>query len=747
MNKKTNKSKSSPKISIGKRILFSLFLFLTALIILLFVEGILRLANYGEDLRLFISAPEKLSNYYRCNPDIGKRYFYKQITVPDVPKDLFLKEKPENCYRIFVLGGSTTAGFPYGNNLMFSRILWRRLQDAFPKKRIEVVNTAMAAVNSYTLLDFTDEILKYEPDLFLIYAGHNEFYGALGVASLESIGQNRWVIKTYLKMEHLRLFRLLRNIVSGITTKFKQNKSIQHEDLTATLMERIVSEQSIPIGSKLYRQGKKQFRNNLEEILQLASRANVPVVLSELISNIGDQKPFLSVESDTFPPAKQVYKKAQELENLGNYDEARRLYFRAKDLDALRFRATEDFNNIIHEAAAKYKAKVVGMKQIFEKESSNGIIGNRLMLEHLHPNLNGHFLIADGFFQTLMSEGFISPKWDSRNIKNTSAYKKNWGMTVLDTAYGNLSIRWLKGGWPFQPKEFNNTSLKNYIPKNRIDSVALKVLVNKEIGLEVGHLNLANYYKDHKEYEKAYQEYRALMYTIPHEIMFYEGAAQMLLKLNKEKEAISILEESMRIRKNNFAVKRLARLYLRDGNISKSISYCAKAETDLLSDQDYLNTLAHTYIVSGQFENFNKVLKQIHTLKTASLKSFEYKNSAKTLNLAEQYNYVSVTLIKEKDFQSALILLNQSLDIKETALANKWVGQIFLFQKEFNRALPYLERAKNMGLKDGDLLYNLAAASYYLDKKQKAVLYLKELKQAKPEHPDPAGLRDKLDLD
>jgi len=87
---------------------------------------------------------------------------------------------------------------------MFSRILNQRLSDAFPEKQIEIVNTATAAINSYALLDFMDEILEKQPDAILIYAGHNEFYGALGVASTETLGKFRPLIKLYLKfyLEH-----------------------------------------------------------------------------------------------------------------------------------------------------------------------------------------------------------------------------------------------------------------------------------------------------------------------------------------------------------------------------------------------------------------------------------------------------------------------------------------------------------------------------------------------------------------
>ena len=736
----------SPQISLGKRIVFSLFLFLIAAGILILTEGILRLFNYEGNLHLFVSGSKEYSDYYRCNPGIGKRYFYRQAVVPGPQKDFFLKEKPENGYRIFVLGGSTAAGFPYGNNLMFSRILMYRLQDTFPEKRIEVENIAMSAINSYTLLDFTDEILEYKPDLIIIYAGHNEYYGALGVGSLESIGHNRFLIKIYMKTQHLRLFRLLRKLINRVMSAFGKNDASNPEDLTATLMERTASEQVIPLESELYELGKEQFRSNLDEILRKAGQANVPVVLSELVSNVGDQPPFRSVQKDSFPPAEQVYQEAQQLEARGDYKKAKQLYLRAKDLDALRFRATEELNAIIHELSLKYNVPVVPMRQIFEKHSPHGIVGNELIIDHLHPNMDGYFLIADGFFQTLREGEYISTKWDSNRIESSNAYKKNWGMTALDTIYGTLRTRWLKSGWPFQPKELPNKGLENYTPKSKVDSVVLQVLMIRKTSTVAGHMYLANYYRNQKEYQKAYNECRALIYTIPQEGTFYEGAAEMLFKLNKEQEALIILEELLRFRKNDFAIKHLARLHLQQGNVNKALYYLSEADSTLTKDKEFLNTLAHAYIASGQFDQFRKALEHIYSMNAGSLQPFPYHLPAETHDLAQQYNSASTEFLKEKNLSVAFLLLNQSLGIEETAFASKWIGQILVHQREFDKSLPYLQKAEAMGLKDPDLYYNLAVANYYTDKKNTAVRYLNTLKQIKPEHPDPYVLRDKLKL-
>ncbi len=89
-----------------------------------------------------------------------------------------------------------------------------RLVTLFPDRNFEVVNLGMTAVNSYTMLDFTREILEYELDLILIYCGHNEFYGALGIASAEHLGRSRWLVKTHLNLQKLKTFWLVRATIA-----------------------------------------------------------------------------------------------------------------------------------------------------------------------------------------------------------------------------------------------------------------------------------------------------------------------------------------------------------------------------------------------------------------------------------------------------------------------------------------------------------------------------------------------------
>ena len=583
------------------------------ILFLIILELTLRFFEYDGNLDLLITAPGKVSNYMMCNRNVGRRFFYTlQGVLPGVPKDLILKKKPKNGYRIFVLGGSTAAGFPYGNNVMFSRILNHRIADAFPDRRIEVMNTAMVAVNSYALLDYMDEILAQEPDAILIYAGHNEFYGAMGVASMESLGKYRWMVNTFLKLARFRTFLLVRDLVGQIHrwigNTVNDNKATLH---TETLMERIVANQTISYGSRIYELGKLQFEENLRAIYEKAKDHGVPVLVSELVSNIRDQVPFVSQATDSLPSALEVYHHAQSLEARRKFVDAEHEYERAKDLDELRFRAPEEFNKIIHRVAAEFSSPVVPMKSYFEKASPNGLVGDSLMTDHLHPNISGYFLMADAFFNTMHDNNFISDKWDLTDVKPDSVYRREWGLSKLDTVYAELGIRILKGGWPFQHKSEPNLALREFHPKNEVDSMAVAVLFKNKLNLESAHLELAKRYTQQGNYPLVFQEYKSLYYTIPSEVIFYERAAEALRRMNRYSEALSVLFQARKVRETGTGNRMIGLLLMHDGNVTQAIPYLEEALISLPNDPLLLQNLGSAYIKTGRIQEGMDLLTQL----------------------------------------------------------------------------------------------------------------------------------------
>ncbi|NJM17028.1 MAG: SGNH/GDSL hydrolase family protein [Bacteroidales bacterium] len=276
----------------ARKLLFTVIALLLPFLVLLVVEITLRAFGNKEDLSLFVDFGNE--RFLRVNHLIDKRYFNRLQTRVASSGDLLLKQKPENGYRIFVMGGSTAAGFPYPKNLMFSTVLQERLQQQLPYKYIEIVNVAITATNSYTYVDIIDEMLRHQPDAILIYGGHNEFYGALGVCSTESLGQSRAMVNLALKLNRLHMVKGLRDLFAKARQKQVSTKELNQDE---SLMTKVIANNKVGYKGKLYTKALKQFEGNMDLVLKKAKSKKVSVILSELVSNVKDMPPFEGAEN------------------------------------------------------------------------------------------------------------------------------------------------------------------------------------------------------------------------------------------------------------------------------------------------------------------------------------------------------------------------------------------------------------------------------------------------------------------
>jgi tetratricopeptide (TPR) repeat protein len=609
----------TPPHVVARRRIFLFRLIALMLPVLYFVslEGGLRLFNYGDNLDLFIRPPIGFSDkeLLMVNPDVAKRYFTKGAFSPRPINDFLARQKPANGYRIFVMGESTTAAFPYPTNVVFSRILNQRLADAFPDKHIEVVNVAISAINSYTLLDFMDEILAQQPDAILIYAGHNEFYGALGVSSTESLGKFRPLVLLYMSLQRLKTVELLE---SGITQLRRRAGGLLHGQTAGgnygTLMGRMIGDTSVPYGSPDYEIAKRQFQSNLRDIFEKARGAGVPVVISELVSNLRDHAPFVSVRSGATLDADIVYRQAQMLEADGKYDLARAAYYQAKDLDALRFRASEEFNGIIHRIAAQFNAPVVPMKAYFEAASPHGLIGTNLMLEHLHPNVDGQFIMSEAFFDILRQQGMIAAKWNEGRIEPPAFYHERWPISEFDRTLGALRIRYLTDHWPFRPLALSGQGIASFQPDSPVETFAYKV-EKGEMSYMDGHLEMAKYYESRGQHKTALREYQSLVAAYPCDYKVMLTAAERLIESKQLESAMPFLYGSLNWKETAYANMWIGRLHLNNKKPQQALPFLEKAAAMQDDDPRLLCDLIGVYVLNGQLDKARDTIARLEKIK------------------------------------------------------------------------------------------------------------------------------------
>lgn len=513
--------------------MFKTIAILLPFIVLILVNISLHLCHYGYDTKLFVE--DKTGMYYYLNPEISKKYFTFQENATQGNYELFPKKKRHGTIRFFVLGESSSVGFPYMHNGAFSRMLKYRLQFAYPAINFEIINLSLTAVNSYTLYDFSKQLVNYQPDAIMIYAGHNEYYGALGVASSSFVGRNPNWVRVMLCLKEFKLGQLIFRL--GALLKGTDAKTT---DYTLTLMERMAHDQSICYNSNLFKQGIHQFDFNMTALLKLFSSRNIPVFISNLVYNQKDIKPFISSTGQY--SAEKKFQSGNIEYAKGDYVSAKNYYRLAKEYDELPFRAPEMMNVLIKKYSTKIKnVHFVDAVTEFERHSPHGIMDSTLILEHVHPNLTGQQLLSDAFYKELdQSDVIPQVKVNSLSVSISAG---DYPFTPFDTIFGRISIWLLKEQWPFNtpiPKE-DGTHIRTFE-----EQIAGACAVRQINWFDSMH-SLYNYYKQKQDHGNALRIMEGLCLEFPYDQEYFLLAGKLCLIQNNEKKALFYINKAIEI--------------------------------------------------------------------------------------------------------------------------------------------------------------------------------------------------------
>ena len=565
------------------------------MIFLIVLEIFLRMINYGYNFDQWVSIEE---DRQVLNQDIGRKYFTSGAFNPTTSEDKFDIHKKSDAFRVFVLGGSSAEGFPYSPLGSFSRYIRRRLELVYPHTKIEVINLGMTAVNSYTIIDLLPGVLNQKPDLILIYAGHNEYYGALGVGSVQSLGSSRALIRIMLFLNEFRTIQLIRNSIQRSVSLFARGE----DTFSGTLMSRMAKDKYIPFKSKKFDAGLQQYNKNLMDILQLAKDKNVPVILGRLASNLKDQKPFISVDTPDYKTADQVYKEAEDAFKADHFAKADSLFKLAKDLDVLRYRAPEKMNEIINTLGEEFQVPIVPIDSIFGSVSPGGIAGDNLFVDHLHPNVRGYQLIGKAFYERMEKEKYL-PRSEKAEIpfnEQDSLTRAKFVFTKLDSVIGNDQITLLKNNWPyvkervdvskFQPEDFQ----KLFQPKDFIDSLAMFRIENKVSWVDA-HFIAATYYLRKDDLKEYLKHTNVLIYQYP--------------SFNDLDGVITYFYEKKKLNLADYTPKRNGIMALYIGNFDNAIRHLTEAYQ---ADPKDPMVFYHLSLAYSKKEDFKRALIAIN---------------------------------------------------------------------------------------------------------------------------------------
>ena len=598
---------SSPPPTGVKRLLFTLLMLSVPVALVVVCEVILRLAHYGSDLSLFTRIEVGGRTYLVMNPSVGKRYFPGTEFTPATSSDAFPLVRAPGTFRVFCLGGSTTAGYPYWFNGAFSTFLRTRLRSLFPERTIEVVNCGLTATNSFTVLDFTREVTRAGADLIIVYDGHNEFYGALGVASRESPSGFRALTELSLRLLRFRTYVLLRDAYTGIRRALAG--SAPGED-RGTMMERLARGENIPYRGRRYTEALETFRENIRATAAECAARGVPLILGTQVSNVRTIRPFVSLPRPGITPAASaaftealgeglgaldarqptraleplrralaidslradaMYGLARCLDETGDRDGARGAYIRARDLDELRFRASSDFNDVIRAAARPGAVAVVDMEALFAGASPDSIAGSELIFEHLHPTARGAFLMAKAYAQAMARAGLIAGE-DVWRARDTTGDEKLWAerpITPLDERIASRKVAILTSAWPFR----EGVPVVPAVSAADTLGQIIENVTRSRWTWEEAHEAALKYYEKRSDSDAVEKEFRAIISQMPLDIQPELALAHFYMERGAYAPMADVLEATLAVQPTKLAVRSLGDLALQAGKPDRAIEH------------------------------------------------------------------------------------------------------------------------------------------------------------------------------
>ncbi len=496
----------------NKKITFTILAVLLPVAFLTLIELSLWIMDAYPQPPLFFEVIEGDTAYTQINSQVGERYFDKAtMPVPNLYPQKFSSKKSAETIRIFCLGGSTTAGFPYEMTAPFPKQLALLLKSDYPNRNFEVINMGLSAINSFTVVDWIPDILKQKPDLILMYLGHNEFYGAYGAASSISLGHDGRIVRLILKIQKFRVVQMINSILRSFTQP-------------PASMKDVIDNKFIETNSVLRIKTRDNFSANLDVILSACQSAGVPVILSNLVSNIKDQMPLdmISNPQPTSTKAHELYLKGLREFRQGDTTTAHISLTRAKNTDQVPFRGNDYLNEILQLTAGRFAQPIVDMKSAFRRASRSRIPGNDLFCDHLHPNPFGYHLMAREFRKAMDRTNLlpVTP------IQDTT--RQPLLVTDLDWEIGALKIFKLKQSWPFGNSKLDYA---DYTPlyNDMTVQLAREHLFDHNIWGKA-HSDMAESYLKQGDYNKARLEYQAIIEMHPEKTDYYT----MLVECGKE---------------------------------------------------------------------------------------------------------------------------------------------------------------------------------------------------------------------
>ena len=496
----------------------------------------------------------------------------------------FPKQKDSNSYRIFCMGGSTTYGRPYADRVSFCGWLRAYLKAAEPTRNWEVINAGGISFASYRVAKLMNELRNYQPDLFIVYSGQNEFLEERSYGDLADLPS--WVINLNATLSGTRIYTAMKDMIDAVSSDSLASAR-QHYKLSGEVDEVLnhtVGPQSYHRDDALKQQIITHYHMNLARMVRITRSAGADILFIKPAVNIRDMSPFKSEhrngldeqqrkhweslyqraatlnDSGDAAQALTLYRQALEIDDRyaelhfrigqllfsqGRYEEAEKEFRRAVEEDVAPLRILASMQQIVEQVAASEQVPLIDfpdiLRQAYLEHYDHAVFGKEFFPDHVHANMEGYRLLGLALFDQLVSNGTARPEpsWNSA----------------------------------------------------RIEAVRQEVIAQIDPGAEgVTMLNLGKVLHWAGKFQEAYDSLKRSYEILGPNPTIYDRLARVSYSLGKTDEAIQYLNEILALSPDIPGVHvRLAMIYSKTGYTDEAIRQCL-AEIEINPEDQYVHS-------------------------------------------------------------------------------------------------------------------------------------------------------------
>ncbi|MCZ6816122.1 MAG: tetratricopeptide repeat protein [Planctomycetota bacterium] len=726
--------------------------------------------GFSSQIPLFVETAGADGRTYMATAKNKLRFFNPQR---------FLRDKPDDTYRIFCMGGSTTNGRPYDDETSFCGWLRAMLPEADPSHGWELINAGGVSYASYRVAILMEELVEYEPDLFIIYTGHNEFlekrtYAAVletpsAVAGLQAaLGRTR--IYTAIK----RAFR-----PGGHSSDRAPERFLLPGEVEA-MLDDTIGPAAYYRDDAAQEQVIQHFRYNLARMVDIARSAGAQVVLIAPASNLRHCSPFKSEHRADLAVADrerchELLRRAQEqgaaglwreslaiLDQAATIDdryaqlhylrgcalwalsrprEAKSAFIRARDEDVCPLRALTPMHEAVIEVAKNRGVPLLDFVTRAERQSEHETPGETMFLDHVHPSIESHRLLALDLLSVLRGEGIARPIADWGNAEIEKITSRVMGR--LDLESHGIALRNLAKvlSWAGKFEEAHALTLRatQMIPHDteahfhrgntaytlgRLDEAIehfRQALVNKPDFVPALN-NLGNVLLERGEIDEATALFERAVDVEPDYAAASNNLGRALLAQRNLVEATARFREAIRL-KPDYADARvnLGGVLQLQGNRDEALSQYRRAVEQQHNHAPARHRLGSLLLTMGRID---EAIGHFREALNTEPDAFQVHNS------------LGNALAAKNRLDEAIGCFRRALEINaDFSIARRNLGKALSARGEFESAIAEFREALRVAPDDSEAQYSLGLALTLSGKSESGLEHFEKAAHLKPEWP------------